>query len=91
MIMISSSRHGLSYTTRYVQRPQALVPFAFSVVALVLSLLCVLAGTKRGYYENVHLLTVGSYLHSESWDAVNLIGQHVYDRACERQSQPLDE
>jgi hypothetical protein len=89
--MIPPSRHGMSYAIRSVQRPEALVPLVFSIIALTLSLLCVLAGTKRGYYENVHILTVGGYPHPDLWDAVNLLGQYIYDRACECPSQPFDE
>ena len=39
-------------------RITAVVPLLFSLVAFILSLLCVFAGSKRGYLENGDLLTV---------------------------------
>ena len=39
-------------------RPNAILPLLFSLAAFILSLLCVFAGSKRGYIENGDLLTV---------------------------------
>lgn len=39
-------------------RPTAIIPLIFTLVAFILSLLCVFAGSKRGYLENANLLTV---------------------------------
>lgn len=41
-------------------RPHAFVPLLFSFVAFVLALLCVFAGSKRGYLENADLLTLNT-------------------------------
>ena len=39
-------------------RLTALFPLLCSLIALVLALLCIFAGSKRGYLENANLLTV---------------------------------
>ena len=41
-------------------RPYALVPLLLSFVAFILALLCVFAGSKRGYLENADLLTLNT-------------------------------
>lgn len=64
-----------------VQRPEAVVPLIFSIIALTLSLLCVLAGSKPGYHESVNLFTVESSSHPQMVYAVYMSGQHVDDRA----------
>lgn len=56
--MISSNKRGIRDAPRHVKSPLALVPLLFFIVALPLSLICVLAGKHPGYYENVNLLTV---------------------------------
>lgn len=39
-------------------RPTAVIPLVFTLVAFILALLCVFAGSKSGYMENANLLTV---------------------------------
>lgn len=46
-------------------RPIAIIPLLLTLVAFILSLLCVFAGSKRGYLENAHLLTVSFLVTSE--------------------------
>lgn len=41
-------------------RPYAIVPLLLSFVAFILALLCVFAGSKRGYLENADLLTLNT-------------------------------
>jgi len=46
----------------FIMHPIAILPLLCAVVALTLSLLCVFAGSKPGYLENVDLLKVSSCL-----------------------------
>lgn len=39
-------------------RPTAIIPLLFTLGALVLSLLCLFAGSKKGFLQNADLLTV---------------------------------
>lgn len=39
-------------------RLTALVPVLLSLVAFILSMLCIFAGSKKGYLESANLLTV---------------------------------
>lgn len=39
-------------------RPTAIVPLLFTLGALILSLLCLFAGSKKGFLQNADLLTV---------------------------------
>ncbi|KAG9237796.1 actin cortical patch SUR7/pH-response regulator pali [Amylocarpus encephaloides] len=41
-------------------RPIAVIPLVFSIVAFVLSILCLFAGTKPGYMEEYHIITVNT-------------------------------
>lgn len=41
-------------------RPYAFVPLLLSLVAFILALLCVFAGSKKGYLENADLLTLNT-------------------------------
>ena len=70
-------------------RITAVVPLLFSLIAFILSLLCVFAGSKRGYLENGDLLTVrmAAYLTRESFiaDKTGHIAQHLYARSLDPQ------
>ena len=58
-------------------RPTAIIPLLFSLVAFILSLLCVFAGSKRGYLEQGDLLTVSSNTGSRVWKA-NEAAQYLH-------------
>ena len=47
-------------------RPLAIVPILLTLVAFILSLLCIVAGDKPGYLENANLLTVNTSMLGQS-------------------------
>lgn len=49
-------------------RPVAVVPVLFTLVAFILTLLCIFAGNKPGYLEGANMLTVCSDLNRVSLD-----------------------
>jgi hypothetical protein len=51
-------------------RPIAVVPVLFTLVAFILTLLCIFAGNKPGYLENANMLTVCSDMRGYSLDGV---------------------
>lgn len=47
-------------------RLTALIPLACAIVAFVLSMLCLFAGSKKGFMEEYHIVTVSLSQHLPS-------------------------
>lgn len=63
-------------------RPTALVPLMFSLTAFILSMLCIFAGSKKGYLESANLLTVSlcAICASSELLANVFLAQYLYAR-----------
>lgn len=61
-------------------RPVAILPILLTLVAFIVSLLCVFAGNKPGYLENANLLTVNTSMLGQTFFNASSSSSHFWSK-----------